>query len=1522
MSVIVVNYDSDNGWSTLLDKFKTTPAITKEVSDALDNLKGVNVGLIDSSEGLKEAVGYSTDEFYEFAKSCDTSGDVLQQYKDYTAQASTATSKFASSLKSVVANIGIMLAVNAAIKVATYLWDEANVTVAEMQERYDELASSLQTLNDEYDELNSRDYDTLSQSEKDRLEYLDKRIEREKELLEIQERQIAREKVGDKFTDYFDEDSYVSKYNELDGGLFYSDKYSLDNKQLEVDISQYESLLDTIDRLQTELDAETEGTRAYQKKFDELMGWKSRLTQMETEFDTDIDTLYQKMSEAQSVVDELNETIANGGLTGNDLTNAEERLAEFEGLVEHYEDYYNRLSNLRGGNQSIADNISERLGNSLSADDLQSKFSADELEILYCLTFDKDATEEELRTAIAEMQKVLEESGNEMEVLWDYSETISQLDTIKDKFDTLDKTYAKLFNSDSQIGFEDYSAINEAFSDVEGIENYIQKLQQAGQNSEEVTAVMEDLIGAYIEQSQILENVNEQNADLIIQTLTELGVQNSKQLVLDRLTNSLNNMSSAEALAYMYGLDLTNITVEEINALIAEGAVSAQTAQQLALFALKKELVNNVRIETEDEVSRIYSLAKAAGIGAEALAKFAQFKNDLLNAGDDAALRSNIIKSINAYKSTLYSEIENAEVEFESPEYKIPDVVYGGGSSSQKAISDATSSAKKEFSELFDFFEERVDKLNDAISLLDANLENVTGSYAKNTLLNQEIGLNAEKINGYTDALAMYSQKASEALSSIPSDLRDKVVNGAVDLSTFVGENGEQVVEAIKEYQKWSDKISDCKQELAKLGETIRQLELDKFNNIMNDFQNQFDIRDDSKSLIEKQIALLEEAGELIGESFYTAQIEQSQKQLSTLEQEKVALTQQLTSALASGNIQQGTDEWLEMVSALNDVDESILDCKTSIEEFDNALLELHTEVFERIQEQFSNLDSELENLGGLFDDFDVSDGNGNWSAEGITRLGLLTQQYELAKYQVQQYNDEIEQLNAEYLAGRYSATEYADRLAELSQAQWEAVNASESIKDAIVELNEVRIDEIISGIEEEKEAYRELIDAKIEALQAEKDLHDYRESIAEKTKSITDLERQIAAMQNDNTASTVAKRKKLEEQLAEARKDLEETQYDHSIEAQEDVLNKEYENFEQEKDNEIEKLQESLEEREQLIAESFENVKANTDVIGQQIANIAQQHGITVSNAIVSSWKSGETAIASYGSVLSVQSSAFIGQLMGVENEVWNLQAQANTTATSLANMFSTRADNLVNQLTSSYNSAYNMNAMTNALQSSLVNTLERGYNVSGITSALNSIANAANGVASAANNATTALANMGASKSTTKEKQTFGNSNEYYYVDRNGNKTYIGNTGYVSKTGKTVSKYASGTRSAKGGLSITDEEGYELKLPKLSNGNYTITGEGDQILTKAQTDNIFDWAKFNPADIIPSSVQSLVSKNNTSNIMPRSANGASLNIGKLIEVNGNIDNTNITRMENVAKKAVNDAFTQLNKQIRYGGN
>lgn len=215
----------------------------------------------------------------------------------------------------------------------------------------------------------------------------------------------------------------------------------------------------------------------------------------------------------------------------------------------------------------------------------------------------------------------------------------------------------------------------------------------------------------------------------------------------------------------------------------------------------------------------------------------------------------------------------------------------------------SSAETKDEYEELFDFFERRVKILDDALSLLKTNLDNVTGSFAKNNLIDAQLGVTEEKFKNYSDALNMYTQKANEALSKLPSDIAAKIKDGAVDITTFVGDGNKEVVEAIKDYEQWADKVADCKQELAELRTAIRQLELDKFNNIMEEFQNQFDLHEDGKGLISKQIDLLKEAGQLIGESFFTTQIDQSKKQLELLENEKAQLVAQMNSAIGSGRV-------------------------------------------------------------------------------------------------------------------------------------------------------------------------------------------------------------------------------------------------------------------------------------------------------------------------------------------------------------------------------------------------------------------------------------------------------------------------------------------------------------------------------------------------------------------------------------------------------------------------------------------
>ncbi len=837
---------------------------------------------------------------------------------------------------------------------------------------------------------------------------------------------------------------------------------------------------------------------------------------------------------------------------------------------------------------------------------------------------------------------------------------------------------------------------------------------------------------------------------------------------------------------------------------------------------------------------------------------------------------------------------------------------------------------------ILDFFERRVEVLNDAVNLLKTNLENVTGSFAKNQLLDQNSNILEERIRNYSDAAKMYQQKALESLSKLDTETQKKILNGSVSLNDYIGEDSKAVTQAMNDYKGWADKVADCTEELATLQTQLRQLELDKFNHIVQDFTDQFDLRDNAKGLIDKQISLFEEAGQLVGKAFYEEQIGQTQKQLSLLENEKAQLINQLNSALSSGRVQKGTEEWLEMVNALSNVDGNILDCKKSIEAFDNAIQNLHWEVFDRVQDTYGNISDEIGNLLDMMKNSEVATPDNHWTDQGLTQLGLYAQQYELATYQVSQYADEINRLNADYLMGKYSATEYADKLADLNSAQWKAVNAAESAKDSIIDLNETRVSVVTDGIQKEIDAYKELIDSQINALDAEKDLHDYQNSIAEKSSNIAKLDKQLAAMRNDNTAATIAKRKQLEEQLAEARADLDETQYEHSVESQKESLNQQYENYENARKQEIESLEETLKDRENIIAVSMESVKQNTQIIASQITDIANQHGFKVSSALTNSWASGENAIASYGEVLSQQTSAFIGNIMGIESQVYQLQADADITAISLANMFGTNADNLVNQLNASYFAEVNLLNMTNALHDSLINTLQGGYNA-------NSVVNSLNAIADAANKARAAMGGIYNIPSTVPMSyKDLDPSKKYYVKDETSKTIFIGDPsqcetwvnahnysfGYIAgndinvidknRYSNSVNKYASGTKDiTKSQLAITNESGQEFIYRAKDGSILTRLQPGDKVFNNAAVERLYQLGQgLIPADITPH--MEIPQLNN----IKKAEGMVNMNYDHLIEINGDVNDTNhfIKQISSVAEQAITNAVKTAEKTRKYG--
>lgn len=1447
----------------------------KDAGVDIDKLKTANIDLSKTSDTVSSSQ----------AIQIINQSNLTKEQKDAitsTLGLESATKKAAAStaLWNAALNIGVTILATLLIKaIDTYIHrlDRAKEKLEETTTELESIGSEIDSINHKIDELLSKD--KLSVTDENEL----KRLQEENRQLEIRQKLLEAQKAKDSAkVNRQIEKQYASQftsshiYTTNDNGQLIEGQTA--EEYLQYNIDKYEKLVaanrELTDAERVWLDNFRANALAKSESLMDLTEGYVAVTDEEKAFIGGINKLLEDIS---FVMDTEAGTIP-------DITTR---------LVDKFATHQlTPMSDLMYTDKEISDWI-----NSLSDDEKKI--------MLTCDIDDK---------SLDNLKRYLEENLNkdvpeiELDVKFSRREMIDAINGMSGGFDVLDEIYADIFDKGSfDFTKLDTKKFEEAFSGLETeYSDFIETVSKSPDDVDACQEAFDNLTSAYINHHGILSNVTEENAEVTAAMLKNMGVENAAELVERQLVAAKHAVVCK--------------TAEEVDALVTEGTVSAETAQEIKLLVIEEQAFNQNALDTSASIQNLQNLIKACGLAVEGInwLNRVQALQERWDSGNHSALLETQLAKA---KSLAKGQISDLLADYR----KLNSVSngttsYKGGDKTIDAMEKAAEEAKDAFKEVFDFFERRVKVLDDSLNLLSAHMENVVGSFAKNKLIDAQIGVNAEKINNYTDALAMYTQRANEALAKLPADVAEKIKNGAVSANELTGESGEELKEAIEDYTKWADKVADCKQQLAELKEALRDLELEKFNNIIEDFTAQFDIRDDSIDLIQKQIELFEAAGQMIGESFYTAQIEQSQKQLSILEEEKAKLVEQMSSAVSSGRVEVGTDEWLEMVNALSEVEGSILECKTAIEEFDNALLELHWQVFDRIQEQFSNLDSELSNIRGLFDDFDVSGDNEGWSDQGLAQLGLLAQQYELAQYQVQQYNDAINKLNEDYLAGRYSATEYADKLAELSSSQWDAVNSAESIKDAIIDLNETRINEEIEGIEDEIDAYKELIDAQIKALQAAKDLHDYEASIAEKTKSVSDLERQIAAMQNDNSAATIAKRKKLEEQLAEAKKDLADAEYEHSIQAQEDALNKELESFEKEKNSEIEALKLTLEEREQLIAESFETVKQNAELISQQIAEITTLHGVAVSDAIVDSWASGESAIASYGAMLSESTSQFISELMGVETEIYGMQAEANATADSLAWMFATRADGLVSELLHSQQEEWNMQALTHALHDSLVATLESGYDVSGITGGLKNVESAANSAAAAVRSLVNELQQAGdvSSKSYRIVDGYSGKVVEYGLTREEAEQLWKSKYGGHAGSYQ-IQAYAKGVRNLnKDQLAWTQEEGGEVILSPTRNSILTPLKSGDTVLTKEQTDNIFEWAKFDPTKF--ASLKLFDSINTPSmNKIGATENNTSVHIDNVLTVNGNVDDTNIKRMEEIANKAVSSLVTQMGKQIKY---
>lgn len=403
-----------------------------------------------------------------------------------------------------------------------------------------------------------------------------------------------------------------------------------------------------------------------------------------------------------------------------------------------------------------------------------------------------------------------------------------------------------------------------------------------------------------------------------------------------------------------------------------------------------------------------------------------------------------------------------------------------------------------------------------------------------------------------------------------------------------------------KELKLWAEdtpELLEKENDVLELENKIAQLAYDKI-------ESDLDLLD-SIAAYNKSLADLKEAqSKDLTASDYLTQIDDNNKKIAKYQQQASKALDDLKEAMKNPN--EGfkgktADEYEKLYkSAL----ENINSLRAANEELKDSLRDdVYWRTFERAHDKAQRLLDVVSEIADLISE-DMYFRDGNLTSFGAAQIANLTKQYELAREEVQNYSNDIRNLNYLYDQGEYEAEEYKEKLAELQSGLLDSAKNMKGYIDDIIsmykDLDQAELDSLFK-----------LIDKRNDALNAKKEYYDYDKTIRGKTKDIQELTAQIAALEGVNTAEAKAQRAKLQEQLSEAQEDLEDTERDHYFSMMQDALSDMKDTLQEQFDDKWEYLSQDLTKISNLIAAANDLATTNADRIERTLTDLLSFYGI-----------------------------------------------------------------------------------------------------------------------------------------------------------------------------------------------------------------------------------------------------------------------------------------------------------------------
>ena len=398
--------------------------------------------------------------------------------------------------------------------------------------------------------------------------------------------------------------------------------------------------------------------------------------------------------------------------------------------------------------------------------------------------------------------------------------------------------------------------------------------------------------------------------------------------------------------------------------------------------------------------------------------------------------------------------------------------------------------------------------------------------------------------------------------------------------------------------------------------------------------------------MLDSYVEKAEATGRISANKYLEKQIKKEGNRITELKKEAKDLQKIMKDALDSGQVKEGSEGWKEWQAQLNKINEEILNAQVNVKKLNKQIRETNWEIFDKNREAVDNVSDELEFLYGLLGDEDkFYDDKGKVTKSGITGLGILSSQYNVALKQHQSYAAEIKRLNKEIANDKYNQ-DLIDRRQELYEADRKAIESANKYKESIRDVVE-------KGIKAQIESMKELIDKYNDLMDAQKDEADYAKKVADAQENVNKIQKQLNAYRNDDTEEGATRRQKLRNDLKNAQENLAQTEEERRISQTKKMLSdleEEYENV----------LNARLDNLDELVKAVINGVDKNANLIKTTIDTATKDIGYTLTDYTATIFNDSARGISDLASYFT--NGDFVNKVTSIATAVSNIDAYYKT--------------------------------------------------------------------------------------------------------------------------------------------------------------------------------------------------------------------------------------------------------------------